>query len=525
VFCQLSIVLPGSEDASEVLFQLHQTKQKSVRHLCIYAEVVYMQQNKHKREKRLTGNTSHQSPLMRPLPSLSIPQPRHLLMADTPQTPRHTNNTADQRQVVRTRIALPPLATDQLALATLVPSSISAVGVRVLVQNAAVDEVEDVSRNDRSHSHSAPVNAHTRWAESIRDESGVDAEESAIRQTRKPREKKQLIRILKRKTHNLRRSENASRAHKRPEARSVVVDEPVRANPRGQAADEGAERNDADVHKLALLDKVAGDGVVVVVPEGLGDVSDVVDGHEADAAEEAEHDEELPEFGGFGQGEAGNVGVVVVGVMVLAVGDVAWEGGGGGGDEGGCFVGVFCCHVRGTSNPSGQQGLTIIIFSTVIAVASPIPTPRPHQWVAIGPFVTRTLACRHSLVRRARWDDPQEQHTSKHHAERANAQKQQQASRVVRESNTRDKSEQESAQAESAQRKRRRRSPMARPIGGTRLDRSAESTAAPNTGQEAKEAQQADRVSLSTSLVCAVQREVSASQADAPEKHPPSRTS
>jgi hypothetical protein len=42
---------------------------------------------------------------------------------------------------------------------------------------------------------------------------------------------------------------------------------------------------------LALLDKVAGDGVVVVVPEGFGDVSDVVDGHEADAAEEAEHDE------------------------------------------------------------------------------------------------------------------------------------------------------------------------------------------------------------------------------------------
>jgi hypothetical protein len=104
-----------------------------------------------------------------------------------------------------------------------------------------------------------------------------------------------------------------------------VVNEPVRADARGQTADEGAEGDDADVHQLALLDKVAGDGVVVVVPEGFGDVSDVVDGHEADAAEEAEHDEELPEFGGFGEGETGDVWSVMVRVVVFAVVDVAWE--------------------------------------------------------------------------------------------------------------------------------------------------------------------------------------------------------
>ena len=216
---------------------------------------------------------------MRPLPLPSIPHPRHFLMANTPQTPRHANNTADQRQVVRVRIALPSLTTNQLALATAASSSIPAIGVRVLVQNTAVDKVEDISRNDRSKSHSAPINPHTRRPKSVRDESRVDAEESTIRQTRKTRKQEELVRILKSKAHNLRSSENARRTHKCPEARSVVVDEPVRADARGQAADERAEGDDPDVHELAFLDKVAGDGVVVVVPEGFGDVSDVVDGH------------------------------------------------------------------------------------------------------------------------------------------------------------------------------------------------------------------------------------------------------
>ena len=174
---------------------------------------------------------------------------------------------------------------------------------------------------------------------------------------------------------------------------------------------------------------------------------------------------------------------------------------------------------------SKRQNLTIIVLCAVTTVASTIPTPCPHQWVAVGPLVPWSLVRRHSLIRRARRNNPQEQHTHKHHTESTHAQKQQQTSRVVRESNTRHKSEQESAQAKSAQRKSRRRSSMARPVGGTGLDRSAERTAAPNTGQEAEEAQQADRVSMSTSLVCAVQREISASQADTSEQYTGSRAS
>lgn len=137
-------------------------------------------------------------------------------------------------------------------------------------------------------------------------------------------------------------------------------------------------------------------------------------------------------------------------------------------------------------------GLTIIVLPTMIAVASTIATPRPLQRVAVRPLVTWPLVCRHSLVRRAGRDNPQEQHSREHHAECTKTQEQQQASRVVRESDTGDKSEQESAQAKSAQRECRRRSSMAWPVGGTRLDRSAERTATSNTRQEAKKAQQAD---------------------------------
>jgi hypothetical protein len=63
------------------------------------------------------------------------------------------------------------------------------------------------------------------------------------------------------------------------------------------------------VHELALLDEVFGDGVIVMVPEGFGDVAYVVDGHETYAAEETEHDEELPEFRRLSESEACDVGM------------------------------------------------------------------------------------------------------------------------------------------------------------------------------------------------------------------------
>lgn len=84
---------------------------------------------------------THRSPLMRPLRCLSVPHSRHLLMPDTVKTPRNTNNTADQRQIVRTRVAVSAIAADHLARAT----AVSTGRVRVLVQDASIYKVEDVA--------------------------------------------------------------------------------------------------------------------------------------------------------------------------------------------------------------------------------------------------------------------------------------------------------------------------------------------------------------------------------------------
>lgn len=96
------------------------------------------------------------------------------------------------------------------------------------------------------------------------------------------------------------------------------------------------------MHELAFLDEVFGGGVVVVAPEGFGDVADVVDAHEADAAEESEHDEELVEGGGLQEGEACDVCVRVLVVWFRLV-QVARAFG----DEGGVFGG-FCVSMIST---------------------------------------------------------------------------------------------------------------------------------------------------------------------------------
>lgn len=74
---------------------------------------------------KLNAHQLTASSLMRPLRSPSIPQPRNLLMPNTPQTPCYAHDTADQRQVVRTGIAVPAIAADHftgLATFTAIPT-------------------------------------------------------------------------------------------------------------------------------------------------------------------------------------------------------------------------------------------------------------------------------------------------------------------------------------------------------------------------------------------------------------------
>lgn len=94
-------------------------------------------------DKRKFNQNTHRSPLVRSRSCLRIPQPRHLLVPDTPQTPRHADNTADQSQVVRTRVTISAITADQLAVAAIL--TVSSMRIRVLVQNAAIHEVEDIA--------------------------------------------------------------------------------------------------------------------------------------------------------------------------------------------------------------------------------------------------------------------------------------------------------------------------------------------------------------------------------------------
>jgi hypothetical protein len=107
--------------------------------------MVYVnRQNKRNEVKKKDTHEPSHSTLMWPLHSLSIPQPRHLLKPDTPQTPRNTHNTAGQRQVVCARVAIPAIATDHFAI-TAALLTVSAVRVRVPVQNTAVHQVEYIA--------------------------------------------------------------------------------------------------------------------------------------------------------------------------------------------------------------------------------------------------------------------------------------------------------------------------------------------------------------------------------------------
>lgn len=100
----------------------------------------------------------------------------------------------------------------------------------MLVENAAVDEIEDVSGYDGRKSHGAPIDAHSRRPKSVCDKSWVDAKERAVGEPCEAGEEKELVRVLQGETDDLRGGKNARRADQSPESRGVVVDEPVRAD-------------------------------------------------------------------------------------------------------------------------------------------------------------------------------------------------------------------------------------------------------------------------------------------------------
>lgn len=89
------------------------------------------------------------------------------------------------------------------------------------VQNAAVHDIEDVARDDRTHCHSAPVDAQARSAEGIGHEGGVDAEKSAVAQSCESREPEELVWVLDCEAGDLGEGEDEGGGDEGPVARGM----------------------------------------------------------------------------------------------------------------------------------------------------------------------------------------------------------------------------------------------------------------------------------------------------------------
>ncbi len=147
---------------------------------------------------------------------------------------------------------------------------------RVGVVDAAVQQVEDVARQDGRQGHGAPVLAQAVHAEAVGHQARVDAEEHAIRKARQARDQHQKLRGRHADGDELGQTKHAGRGEQAPEARPVVFgDQNVGADAAEQPAAETAKGQDRDVHGLALFDEPLRDRGVLVFPERLGVVANV----------------------------------------------------------------------------------------------------------------------------------------------------------------------------------------------------------------------------------------------------------
>ncbi len=100
------------------------------------------------------------------------------------------------------------------------------------IVDVPIDEVEDVTENDRCQRHTAPILAQALDAKSLGNKSWIDAEEEAVGQACKSRDKPKDMGIFSAGTANLRSEKDAAGDEKAPEARhSELSYYDVRANP------------------------------------------------------------------------------------------------------------------------------------------------------------------------------------------------------------------------------------------------------------------------------------------------------
>lgn len=144
------------------------------------------------------------------------------------------------------------------------------------VEDGAVEEVEDVARDDRRQGHEAPVLAEAVDAERLGDDGRVHAEQEAVAEAAEPGHEAQQVRVRHVECEHLRQREDARRHHQAPNAAGVQhLDEEVGPDATKQAAREAADGQDGHVQLLAEHERLVVDRVVVVLPKCRDVVSDI----------------------------------------------------------------------------------------------------------------------------------------------------------------------------------------------------------------------------------------------------------
>lgn len=147
-------------------------------------------------------------------------------------------------------------------------------GIRV--EYGAVEQVEDVTTDDRSPGQEPPVDREAVWPKSIDHNSWKNTKREAVRETAEAGHDPEVVWVVDASCKELINRKDKGCDDNTPEARvSETLDDEVGANSRGQTTEEGAERDDRDVPKLAVCNKFFARGLVKVTPKCLNIVTNV----------------------------------------------------------------------------------------------------------------------------------------------------------------------------------------------------------------------------------------------------------
>lgn len=151
-----------------------------------------------------------------------------VLVADCPQTCANSKNSGTQCNPIGLGIAL--AAHKTLHVTGLI------IDLAVGVVYPPVQEVEDIARNDGCKGHGSPVLTQSVYAETMRHQTRVHAEENTIGKARQSRHEDQEVRVLDRGSCDLCETKYDGRYKKTPKSRATKSGDQYIASNAGEEA-------------------------------------------------------------------------------------------------------------------------------------------------------------------------------------------------------------------------------------------------------------------------------------------------